>query len=94
VIPNKTYKKELKNDDLLMVNTTYTSGFADWIFKNKTMSKNGIAISKSSASFYTLTGKPMVALRIYSLNPNLNESLAKEIISRLAILKKEFDNLF
>jgi len=92
-VPSSEFPKELNDDSLLKANTRYTDHFAKWLFQSKASVEEGIVLSKSSAAFYTHTGSPMVALRIYSLNPNMNSSYAKTLISRLAAAKKEFDEL-
>ncbi|MDP2637707.1 MAG: pyridoxal-dependent decarboxylase [Candidatus Levybacteria bacterium] len=92
--PKTTYEKEMQQDDVLKVNTKYTSDFALWLYKNKSAEERGFAVSKSSAAIYTNTGKPMVALRIYPLSPYITEESAKRLIARLVKAKKEFDRFY
>ena len=92
--PKATYEKEMQQDDVLKVNTKYTSDFALWLYKNKSAEERGFAISKSSAAIYTNTGKPMVALRIYPLSPYITKESAEKLIARLVAAKKEFDRFY
>lgn len=54
----------------------------------------GLALSKTSAAFYTHTGKPVMALRIYLLNPFITKQIGDEIVKRLVDAKKEFDGIY
>jgi glutamate/tyrosine decarboxylase-like PLP-dependent enzyme len=87
----QAYEKELYNDRKLKIYTDYTNRFAKWLSENKSSGDEGIALSKSSAAFYTHTGSPMVALRIYSLNPHITRESAKVLVMRLLKAKIEFD---
>lgn len=88
------YKKELEDDVLLRKNSEYTSKFTSYIFKNIQQRKDSFAVSKSSAAIYTKTGSPMAALRIYPLSPYITSKTAKELISRMIKIKKEFDKQY
>lgn len=87
----QAYREELDNDIQLKINTDYTNRFAKWLFANKSQGDEGIALSKTSAAFYTHTGSPMVALRIYPLNPYITLGSAKLLVERLVKAKIEFD---
>lgn len=89
--PKITYEMEMNNDELLEENTKYTTEFALWLHKNLSSKPNGFAVSRSSAAIYTHTGKAMVALRIYPLNPYITEYSAKTLVKRLIKAKNEFD---
>ncbi len=91
--PTSTFRKELRNDNLLAEHTAYVNQFAKWFFKEKSPGNKGLALSKSSAAFYTHTGKPIVALRIYLLNPFIAKQTADEIVKRLVNAKKEFNRM-
>lgn len=86
-----THARELTDDQLLRQNNDYTSKFAKWLFANKVKGDTGIGLSKSSAAFYTDTGSPVVALRIYPLNPYITAESADILIDRLAEAKHEFN---
>jgi len=94
VLPKEIYKKELWDDSQLEIYTEYTNRFAKWFFTNKSLGDNGVALSKTSAAFYTHTGSPMVALRIYLLNPYITPKSIKILIERLVKAKIEFDRLY
>jgi len=93
VNPALAFRNELKNDDLLSKYDTYVNQFAKWFFKEKGQGNKGLALSKTSAAFYTHTGKPVIALRIYILNPFITKQIGDEIVKRLVSAKKEFDRL-
>ena len=93
VSPALIFPKELRNDRLLAKYSEYVNKFARWFFKEKSPGNKGLAISKTSAAFYTYTGKPVIALRIYLLNPFIKKQKANEIVKRLVSAKKEFDRL-
>ncbi len=92
IYPQQAYKRELQDDSQLEIYTDYTNRFAKWLFAKKSHGDDGIALSKTSAAFYTHTGSPMVALRIYSLNPYITSESAKILIERLVKAKIEFDD--
>lgn len=88
----KTFMLEMNDNDVLAINTKYTTQFANWLeAKGYPHREDGFAISRSSAAIYTYTGLPMVALRIYPLSPYIERKHAKELIKRLAAAKKLFD---
>ena len=89
----ETYNMELLDDALLDRNNSYTSEFASWLFANKAKGDSGIGLSKSSAAFYTSSGKPMVALRVYPLNPYITPESSDILIDRLVDAKNEFNGL-
>lgn len=89
--PARTYELELRDDAQLQMNTDYTNGFARWLFANKSCGDDGIALSKTSAAFYTHTGRSMVALRIYPLNPYITRSTVRSLVRRMVRAKLEFD---
>ncbi len=91
VSPASTFHKELRNDHLLAEYDAYVNQFAKWFFKEKSHGNKGLALSKTSAAFYTHTGKPVIALRIYLLNPFITKQTGDEIVKRLVTAKKEFD---
>lgn len=93
VNPDATYLMELDDDDSLRDYTDYNNRFAKWLMANKSQGDEGIALSKSSAAFYTNTGKPLVALRIYPLNPYITAESAQILVDRLVKAKIEFDSM-
>lgn len=69
----------------------YTSDLFAWLSRQHVPDAEQIAISKTSAAFYTPDGEPVVALRVYSLNPYFADSHAKELVVRLLRGKRRFD---
>ncbi|MGY4954788.1 pyridoxal phosphate-dependent decarboxylase family protein [Streptomyces nigrescens] len=69
----------------------YTSDLFAWLSRQRVPEAEQIALSKTSAAFYTPTGEPVVALRVYSLNPYFCGSHARELIVRLLKGKRQFD---
>ncbi|MEU9120076.1 pyridoxal-dependent decarboxylase [Streptomyces sp. NPDC048506] len=69
----------------------YTSDLFAWLSRQRVPEVEQIALSKTSAAFYTPTGEPVVALRVYSLNPYFSGSHARELIVRLLKGKRQFD---
>lgn len=69
----------------------YISDLFAWLSRQHVPDAEQIAVSKSSAAFYTPDGEPIVALRIYSLNPYFSDSHAKELVVRLLRGKRRFD---
>lgn len=69
----------------------YTSDLFAWLSRQRVPEAEQIALSKTSAAFYTPTGEPVVALRVYSLNPYFSGSHARELIVRLLKGKRQFD---
>ncbi|WP_157183350.1 pyridoxal phosphate-dependent decarboxylase family protein [Sciscionella marina] len=72
---------------------SYTSELFSWLSRRLVPDTEQIALSKTSAAFYTSTGEPVVALRIYSLNPHFSDTHAKELIGHLSEGKRQFDSL-
>ncbi len=91
--PDTAYLSELENDNSLEKYADYNNRFAGWLINNKSQGDEGIALSKSSAAFYTSSGKPMEALRIYPLNPYITRESAKTLVDRLVKAKIEFDSI-
>jgi len=89
--PEKAYPLELRGHESLAKNTDYNNKFAKWLIGVKCEGHDGIALSKSSAAFYTSEGKPVIALRIYPLNPYITTESAGILIERLVKAKNEFD---
>ncbi|MEU1906534.1 pyridoxal phosphate-dependent decarboxylase family protein [Streptomyces hygroscopicus] len=69
----------------------YTSDLFAWLSSQPLPDVEQIAVSKTSAAFYTPTGEPVVALRLYSLNPYFSDSHARELVVRLLAGKRQFD---
>ncbi|MEJ8653787.1 pyridoxal-dependent decarboxylase [Streptomyces sp. MS1.AVA.3] len=69
----------------------YTSDLFAWLSRQRVPEAEQIALSKTSAAFYTPTGEPVVALRVYSLNPYFSGSHARKLIVRLLKGKRQFD---
>jgi glutamate/tyrosine decarboxylase-like PLP-dependent enzyme len=88
------FKRELSNDEILRQNNEYFNSFSNWLLEKVSTREDGIALSKSSAAFYSHTGAPVPALRIYSLNPYFEEKNAKELIDKLVYFKNLFDNKY
>ncbi|MBQ0987764.1 hypothetical protein KBZ10_25240 [Streptomyces sp. F63] len=69
----------------------YVSDFFTWLSRQRVPEAEQIAVSKTSAAFYTPSGEPVVAVRVYSLNPHFSDSHAGELIMRLLKGKRQFD---
>ena len=69
----------------------YTSDLFAWLSRQRVPDAEQVAVSKTSAAFYTPTGEPVVALRVYSLNPYFSDSHARELVLRLLKGKRQFD---
>ncbi|MEV6314281.1 pyridoxal-dependent decarboxylase [Streptomyces sp. NPDC051776] len=69
----------------------YTSDLFTWLSRQRLPDAEQFAVSKTSAAFYTPTGEPVVALRVYSLNPYFSDSHARELVVRLLKGKRQFD---
>ncbi|MFA5748001.1 MAG: pyridoxal-dependent decarboxylase [Candidatus Absconditabacterales bacterium] len=87
------FMSEISDDKILKNNNEYFSKFAKWLLENDAEKEDGIALSRSSAAFYSHTGAPVPALRIYSLNPYFNGDDAKILVKRLVGFKKQFDKI-
>jgi glutamate/tyrosine decarboxylase-like PLP-dependent enzyme len=94
VSPAAIFREELSSDYLLEKYDMYMNQFAKWFFREKSPGNRGLALSKTSAAFYTHTGKPVIALRIYLLNPFITKQIGDEIVKRLVSAKKEFDEIY
>ncbi|MFF7408800.1 pyridoxal phosphate-dependent decarboxylase family protein [Streptomyces lydicus] len=69
----------------------YTSDLFAWLSRQRVPDVEQIAVSKTSAAFYTSAGEPVVALRVYSLNPYFSDAHARELVVRLLRGKRRFD---
>lgn len=69
----------------------YVSDLFAWLSCQRVRDDEQIAVSKTSAAFYTPAGEPVVALRVYSLNPYFSDPHARELILRLLRRKRQFD---
>ncbi|GAA2348947.1 pyridoxal phosphate-dependent decarboxylase family protein [Streptomyces violaceusniger] len=69
----------------------YISDLFAWLSTQRVPDAEQIAVSKSSAAFYTPAGEPVVALRVYSLNPYFSDAHARELVIRLLRGKQQFD---
>ncbi|MEV8061491.1 hypothetical protein AB0P37_34855, partial [Streptomyces antimycoticus] len=69
----------------------YISDLFAWLSTQRVPDAEQIAVSKTSAAFYTPTGEPVVALRVYSLNPYFSDAHARELVTRLLRGKRQFD---
>ncbi|MCC3766085.1 pyridoxal-dependent decarboxylase [Streptomyces sp. UNOC14_S4] len=69
----------------------YTSDLFAWLSRQRLPDAEQIAVSKTSAAFYTVAGEPVVALRVYSLNPYFSDARARELVVRLLRGKRRFD---
>ena len=87
------YNKELKDDILLAENSKYTSDFFRWLTQDSKKYNDVLAISKTSAAFYTESGKPFVALRLYMLSPYTTVESVKEMVRNLIEAKNEYNAL-
>ncbi len=90
--PQESYLKELNNEAFTKNNNSYNKEFFNWLISKSTVEKYNIVLSKTSAAHYTPDGRPIEALRIYILNPFMNNSLAKELVRNLVSAKKDFDS--
>jgi glutamate/tyrosine decarboxylase-like PLP-dependent enzyme len=68
----------------------YNSAFFEWLTSSARMPRP-FAGSKTSAAFYAPSGKPVVAIRVYSLNPNMTGEHADQLPGLLLAAKREFD---
>ncbi|MFD5319420.1 pyridoxal phosphate-dependent decarboxylase family protein [Streptomyces sp. NPDC127098] len=93
--PNDTVAEEEDFSDTSSVRriNQYTSDLFAWLSRQHVPDAEQIAVSKTSAAFYTSTGEPVVALRIYSLNPHFSDSHARELVVRLLKAKRQFDTI-
>lgn len=87
----EAFKKELEDINLLKKAEIYNTQFFNWLTLNKYYGNEAIAISKTSAAFYTNTGHPVQALRIYILNPYITKETIDLLITFLASAKSEYD---
>ncbi len=71
--------------------TAYNGEFFEFLSSHYAVGEAAIAVSKTSAAFYTDTGDPVVALRLYILNPFLDVEAATDLVATLAKAKSEFD---
>jgi L-2,4-diaminobutyrate decarboxylase len=71
----------------------YTSDLFAWLSPQRVPDAEQIAVGKTSAAFYTPTGEPVVALRVYSLNPYFSDTHTRELVVRLLKGKRQFDAL-
>ncbi|MGH4020472.1 MAG: pyridoxal phosphate-dependent decarboxylase family protein [Pseudonocardiaceae bacterium] len=71
----------------------YTSDLFAWLSRQRVPDAEQIAVSKTSAAFYAATGEPVMALRVYSLNPYFSDGCARELVVRLLEGKRRFDAL-
>lgn len=69
----------------------YNSDLFTWLSRQQLPEAEQIAVSKTSAAFYTRDGESIVALRVYSLNPYFSNVHAKELVVRLLTAKRQFD---
>lgn len=89
----ETFTSEMYDDAVLKKYSDYTSSFFKWLSdKNNPFSKK-LAISKTSAAFYTPTGKPYVALRLYMLSPYTTKETVEDLVKILKTSKQHFDQL-
>ena len=89
--PETTYQTELYDNAVLKANTDYNSEFFKWLQVNRKDGESAVGISKTSAAFYTHTNAPMVAIRVYVLNPYITEQTSVELVNRIIEAKKIFD---
>lgn len=85
------YRRELQDDRFLALNTEYTRAFHAWISEHRAEGDNAVTLSKTSAAFYTATGAPVVALRIYVLSPYADAASATALVARIEDAKSAFD---
>lgn len=85
------YAEDLRNDDSLKLYSSYTSDFFKWLTISNDYAQSKFAISKTSAAFYTKSGKPMVALRLYILSPYTSPQSVHNLISDLVEAKRTYD---
>jgi L-2,4-diaminobutyrate decarboxylase len=74
-------------------NSKYLDGLFKFICDEKVASEDRVVLSKSSAACYLAESTPLSALRIYSLNPYLQERDALEIVKRILRAKNEYDRI-
>lgn len=87
------FDNEKNNPSLLKNNNEYTNKIFKFILNNHYFGDNGIAVSKSSAAFYTKTDEPVQAIRIYILNPYIDKNSINQIFEKIIEIKKEFDKI-
>lgn len=90
-MPEEEFEAELADPAALKENSDYTSEFFKCISKKDNVYGSKIALSKTSAAFYTPYGQPYVALRLYMLSPFTTEQSAKQLVETIVKAKAEFD---
>lgn len=87
------FAAEQRDPEIFERNTIYLDAFFNYYCREVCSNGGLAAISKSSAAFY-LNGEVKVpALRIYLLNPSVEESDCREIVDDLARAKTAFDQI-
>lgn len=69
----------------------YNSDLFAWLSRRIVPEAEQIAVSKTSAAFYTPAGEPVVAIRVYSLNPYFSDLHTRELVVHLLTGKRRFD---
>lgn len=87
----RDHNLEWSSDRLVQIGNDYNSAFFSWLASRSGTWTEFLAVSKTSAAFYCATGQPVVALRVYSLNPGMGRADARELVDRLIDAKREFD---
>lgn len=88
---NQEYLNDLSDDSRLTANSDYTSRFFKWFSQENQEHRKHISFSKTSAAFYTESGLPVVALRLYILSPYTTPEAVKKLVGHLVEAKQEYD---
>ncbi|HLZ74944.1 hypothetical protein [Phenylobacterium sp.] len=86
-----TFRTEMSCAAARKAITDYNDAFFQFLGRHYASGETGLAVSKTSAAFYTEAGDPVVALRLYILNPFLDAEAATDLVDTLAEAKTRFD---
>lgn len=89
----KAFKADLEDDASLLVHSDYTSNFFKWLTEETHEFRDKIGISKTSAAFYTKSGKPVAALRVYIMSPYTTNETNEQLMNILLAAKVTFDGI-
>lgn len=82
---------EDENSDQIQTFNSYTGRFFEFLSSEDSNWRTTVALSKSTAAFYTQKGEPVVALRSYPLSPYLSVESTRTFVELLARAKEQFD---
>jgi L-2,4-diaminobutyrate decarboxylase len=88
------HEKELVDDDILNKNSKYTNDFFKWFTSTYQDQNPDVAVSKSTASFYSHNGSPLAAWRICLMSSNNTKETISYIIDYIIEAKEVFDKTY